>query len=326
MVERTVFKKTVDQKVVTEKIVTLTLSEEKSDIRILSAKERAGANDYGVVTVDHAKDKVGLGERVETVKRYPFFSLDEKQYAALILDLKNIDTANASVGNDWKLASKTTSISRTYHLGPSVGLTNTFDYNPPLAVPQNADLGPTVDSVDPPDPRDPGRFFSTIYHRSGPYDKEFYCYKSLYSKTSQTNTLEQAADDIQLLVAHQDPAAIEHVQFTRIYVGPITLAKWLQNMAAELAENQNTVFPTGEAVLNGQLVYTFTLDVKPAMDIKYTFAATVINPFVPDLSGGQEHSTMFSIYLNNEQAPTALAAKLGTACNASIRGANCKPK
>jgi hypothetical protein len=185
-----------------------------------------------------------------------------------------------------------------------------------LAIPQNADLGPTV-SYNPPNGPPPAHaaVYSTIYFYQPSDDESFYCYKSL--AFSHAKSMEDAADDIEALLVNADGAE-RFAQFKRIYVRTITLANWLQEMAGQLGYNSHTLLPTPENVLVGQIGYTFTLDWKPSVDLKYTYTGYVVNPFVPELSAGVEHSGQFSIYLNTAQSVPVTQAKTGNSCNKSV--------
>jgi hypothetical protein len=68
--------------------------------------------------------------------------MDSKQYAAVSLDVKNINIGNANIPNDWKGAT-IHSITRDFHVGVSYVDTGTFEFVPPFAIPQTADLGPS---------------------------------------------------------------------------------------------------------------------------------------------------------------------------------------
>jgi hypothetical protein len=265
-----------------------------------------------------AKNQQDFDDIASIVKTYPFINLDETQYAALGIDLKNINTVTVNTPNDWKNSYKNSPVTRDYHIGPSIAETDTFEYVPPLAIPQNADLGPAV-SYNPPDhPKLPGAArFSTIYfyHPKNDAKNHYYCYKSLAHSSS--STLIEAATDVQLLLTNEDRAP-DFTNFDRIYVGKVTLANWLQNMAKQLNYNSHTILPTPENVLVGQIAYTFTLDVKPSIDLKYTYMANVISPFAPELSAGVEHSGQFSIYLNTPQSVPATQAKGGNSCNNTV--------
>jgi hypothetical protein len=257
---------------------------------------------------------------VAKVKDYPFISLDGEQFAALSVDLKNINTSGINVQNDWKFTYPVRTA--TLHVGPAIAETNTFEYLPPLAIPQIADLGPARQRPATA-PLHPAAIWSTAYYLQTTTDSAFYCYSSLAK--SQAVTLEDAAKDIQGLV--EDSGIYKELKnYQRIYVGSQTLASWLEKMAKQLYANQNTIFPTAENVLPGQIAYTFTLDLKPSMDLKYTYVASVINPFVPDISGAVEHSSQFSIFLNTIYSAAALGAKGGNSCNKDVPNAKCLQK
>jgi hypothetical protein len=136
--------------------------------------------------------------------------------------------------------------------------------------------------------------------------------------------LRQAADEIQNCIDRGNSSYFSYENYRRIFVGTRTLASWIQSKAAELTENQHTIFATAENMLPGQISYTFTLDLKPSLDVKYSYMALVVSPFVPELTISQEHSAAFSFVLNTPDAATTLTAKTGNTCNKDVPGANCK--
>jgi hypothetical protein len=261
--------------------------------------------------------------------------IDSEQYAGLIVDLKNINTLGLNVANDWKRTYKSSNVSRTYHIGPAIAETDTFEYLPPLAIPQIADLGPDNQRA-PGVLVNPAAKWTTAYYVQPKADESFYCYSSLYKswpeklhnaqKSEQDfSDLVHSTKDIQGLV--EDFGRYRELKnFDRIYVGADTLAAWLMKMATQLYENENNVFPANERIFSGQIAYSFMLDIKPSVDLKFSYAAYVINPFVPDLSGGIEHSSQFSIYLNTLHSAVALSAKAGNTCNPNVPMHKCAVK
>lgn len=274
--------------------------------------------------ITHGASEDALNDKIAFLKRYPYVPLDKKQYAALGVDLKNIDIAGVTINNDWKNVFKNSPVVRDFHIGPAITATNTYEFLPPLAIQQVADLGPAK-SFDPPGapPLPPAKRYSSIFYRQPTSDAPFYCYKSLAN--SRASTLVDAIEQIQTLVVNGSGSQ-DYANFDRVFVGPYTLAQWLQNIAADLTENSHTIFATPESLIVGQIAYTFTLDIKPAMDFKYTYMANVVNPFVPDLSASLEHSSTFSIFLNTPNALAALTAKQGNTCNASVPAVTCPVK
>jgi hypothetical protein len=257
-------------------------------------------------------DQVSIDNLHRLLENYPFIQLDEAQYAALGVDIKNINIATLNAPVDWKTTKGV--VVRDTHLGPSMAETNTFEYIPPLAIPQYADLGPTV-SFNPPGKRPPrAALWSSIYNFQPTTDESFYCYRSL--ALSHSVTAEDAANEIETLLL-EGPGAKDFAQYERIYVGPVTLAKWLQDMTGQLGYNSHTSFDTYESVVVGQIGYTFTLDFKPSIDAKYTYMDLVVNPFVPELSASVEHSGQFTIVLNTVSSVPATTAKQGNTCIAN---------
>jgi hypothetical protein len=78
-----------------------------------------------VGSIDQIHPPPDIQERVDVVRNYPFISMDSKQYAAVSLDVKNINIGNANIPNDWKGAT-IHSITHDFHVGVSYVDTGTF--------------------------------------------------------------------------------------------------------------------------------------------------------------------------------------------------------
>jgi hypothetical protein len=263
-------------------------------------------------------------EDINTLRQFPFIDIDSKQYASLQADTKNIDSYTASLGVDWKYVGTPMTNFTSYHIGPAYSQTRTFEGIQPIAVPQDADLGSSKSFIEPGDPPTPkAASYTTLYNQHPREDEAFYCYKSFVGSTA--SSLKDAINDVQQLLVHA-PAYEQFVNFQRIYVDGITLANWLQNRAADMSENYRTFQDSPENVLPGQFEYAFTLDVKPSLDLKYTFAQNAITPLIPELSGNLEHSGTFTLYLNTPYALASLQAKNGNSCIGEVVMGVCKPK
>jgi hypothetical protein len=101
------------------------------------------------------------------------------------------------------------------------------------------------------------------------------CYRSM--AYSSATMIEMAAQQIQALLLENEEAAQPFINYDRVHVGGVTLAAWLQKMAHQLNYNGHTVFLTAENVLASQIDHTFTIDIKPSLDLKYTYTANVVN-------------------------------------------------
>ena len=93
-----------------------------------------------------------------------------------------------------------------------------------------------------------------------------------------------------------------------------------------MSEGYRTFEDTPESVLPGQLEYSFILDVKPALDSKFTFTDNFYSPIIPDISASLEHSTMFTLYLNTPYALASLQAKGGNSCIGVTKDGVCTPE
>ncbi|NEU11087.1 hypothetical protein G3T14_02935 [Methylobacterium sp. BTF04] len=267
-----------------------------------------------------------VADGVAAVRQYPFIDIDARQFASLNIDLKNIDTRTLTLGYDYlkpALAKKTRQMldgSVVKGFGGSYAETRTFEFVQPHAIPQNADLGPAK-SYSPKGERPPvAAQYSTIYNAQPLADTDFYCFKSLYN--SKSRDLAAATNELQHLV-RSDLGWTEYENFTRIHIGDSTLAQWLQNASSEMVRNEKTIYPTSENLFVGQLSYSFTLDVKPDINGKYSLISGFINPFGVSFDASLEHSSAYTIVLNTNYAAQALGASSGNTCNSEAPGPPC---
>jgi hypothetical protein len=271
-----------------------------------------------------SRNKEEFNRTLEYLKDHPYIQLDETKLASMQLDLKNTNMLSVTVSNDWRRIYNNSAVTRDYHAAPGLSETDTSEYNPPLAIPQYADLGPTRDY------REPGQRpfplaarYSTIYYRQPTTDLDFYCYKSLVNSPSVT--LDDAANDIQMLLEDAE-GADKFTNFRRIHVGGETLAEWFQDVTKQMSVNNHSMFPASSNIVAGSLAYNFMLDITPAANLGYSYTAYVISPFNPTLTASAEHLTGFTITLNTPDAASANAAPVGNTCIenvAKLIGINC---
>ncbi|MBW7961932.1 hypothetical protein [Bradyrhizobium sp. BR 10261] len=240
------------------------------------------------------------------IEHYSFIDLDETKFGALQVDLKTIDTVGLTLGVDWKASSVPSGNSETWHLGPSYTGFKTYTRTTTFALPQDAKLGPSKRNKRP---------AANLAGGVGDEDAGFFCYLEPQTPTPLIRTLA----DVELLVAHQVP---EVEKFDRIYVdGKATLAQWLEiTISREMAKSWLAKGDYMEAVYAGQLQYSFALDIKPGIDLKYTLVASTISPLVPDLSASRENSGTFTLDLNTLHVVAAAGARNGSAIIASDIG------
>lgn len=240
------------------------------------------------------------------IEHYSFIDLDEAKFGALQVDLKTIDTVGLTLGVDWKSAPNVSGNSQTWHLGPSLNGFKTYTRTTVFALPQDGKLGPSIRN---------SRSKARLAGDAGTEDSGFFCYLEAPSERPLKRTLA----DIEELVAHRLP---EVEQYERIYVdGTGTLASWLETtISREMAKSWLAKGDYMEAVYAGQLQYSFALDIKPGIDLKYTLIANTISPLVPDLSASRENSGTFTLNLNTQHVVAAFAAKNGNAIIASDIG------
>ncbi|WP_316172495.1 MULTISPECIES: hypothetical protein [unclassified Bradyrhizobium] len=240
------------------------------------------------------------------IDQFSYIDLDEGKYGALQVDLKTIDTVGLTLGVDWKTAPIPSGKSQTWHLGPSLNGFKTYTRTTVFALPQDGKLGPSKRNM---------QSKSDLAGEDGAEDAGFFCYVEPPSE----RPLKRTVADIEALVAHQIP---EVEKFERIYVdGTATLAQWLERtISREMAKSWLAKGDYMESVYAGQLQYSFALDIKPGIDLKYTLIANSISPLVPDLSASRENSGTFTLNLNTQHVVAAFGAKNGSALIASDVG------
>jgi hypothetical protein len=229
---------------------------------------------------------------------FAFLDLDDNEYGSIQADLKTIDTFGLSVGIDRKFPyGSVGQFSKTWHVGPAYNQTTTYTRTNIFALPQDSTLGPTTDK----------QRTNQLYGDPTSGDADFFCYLRPYGEVTKTVTL----DELESLVRHQRP---EFENFHRIWVGgELTLSEWLERMGTDMAKNNLATGPYQESILPGQINYSFSLDVKPSFDLKYTLVSSLYSPLVPDLSISKENTSTFSIFLNTKYAKAAYGGKNGTA-------------
>jgi len=232
--------------------------------------------------------------------KYAYLDLDDKEYATVQVDLKTIDTLGLSLGIDQKFPyGPGGAFSHTSHLGPADTSTWTYSRSNLFAVTQNATLGPTPQS---------GLKVPQLYGDADRQDASFFCYTATKDQAPQ-----YSAEAVESLVLHQRP---DLENFHRIWVvggETMTLARWLEIMAAEMAKNYLAQGPYTESLIPGQINYTYTLEVKPSFDLKYTLISHAYNPLIPDVNFSKDDTSTFSLYLNTAYAKAAYGAKNGNA-------------
>ena len=261
------------------------------------------ANRLRRAVFDNAVKNLGYQPAID---RYSYIDLDERKFGVLQVDLKTIDTLGLTLGVDWKTLVDKAGNSQTWHLGPSSTAFKTYIRTTVFALPQDGTLGPSKRN---------GQHVPRLSGSTDAVDADFFC----YAENSDERPLNYGLENVEILVVHGWPK-IE--QFDRIYVdGSMTLAAWLeQTISREMAKSWLAKGDYMEAVYAGQLQYSFALDIKPGIDLKYTLVANSISPLVPDLSASRENSGTFTLDLNTLHVVAALGAKNGSAIIASDVG------
>jgi hypothetical protein len=231
----------------------------------------------------------------DAAANYSYFDLDDGLYGLFYLDLKVVDTLGLATGTaiDNKKALSSTA-SQTWHFGPSVGVTDTYELNWSFAIKQDAGFE-TLDGDLRPLPG------------NAPYPRTLQCYSSI----PQEETLDG--------LAAGNHSELE--QFKRIYVnGSKPLAYWLlQNgelmAAAATTSRKDITRPklTENAIFTGQMVYSFIVQVSGGLDVKFSLLTNVWNPLAGDVSGGVAQTNTLFFYINGSKSAVASNAKGGNA-------------
>lgn len=263
-------------------------------------------------------------EGIAYLKKFPFIDIDATQYASIQADLKYIDNMSLSSGFDWQFIAQPDVLYQTYGVGPGLSQSRTFQSIEPIALPQYADFGPLKNFGPPNDPKLPkASKYTRLYASQPAEDEEFYCYDSFYQ--SESADIEDAIFDVQKLVVN-DAEYHKYVRFSRIYVDGHTLAEWLQLKTIDMSSNYQTIHATYETVIPGQLVYNFTLFLKPSISVGYKAFGGLLNTLSAGAGGGIEHSSNFSIYFNTPYSQAALQAKGGNTCVGKVVDGVCRVK
>jgi hypothetical protein len=237
----------------------------------------------------------------EAFNKYAYIDLDDQEYGTIQADLKTIDSLGLSIGIDQKSNfGATNQFSKTWHLGPSYNATWTYTRSDVFAVAQNATLGPTAQT---------GPLIKQLYGAADRQDANFFCYVA----NKNNHDLDYSLEAIESLSYHDRPDLENFDRIWVIGVGSMTLSKWLEVMAKEFAKNYLAQGPFTESIIPGQLNYSFSLEAKPSLDLKYTLISKLYNPLVPDLTVSKDDISTFSMYLNTPSAKAAYGAKNGNA-------------
>ena len=246
-------------------------------------------------------------------QNYVYMDLDPTRYGSIDANFKTIDSLGLTLGVDW--IHKFGSISKDWHLGPALTGTKTYNREVVFAVPQDGRLGADVRQKD----GSVSKLESSPLADPNLPDRNFFCYLQTSGDPIprlSTKTIADARETLQFLemLSHHDLPKYEN--FERIWVdGTATLATWLESVSAEMAKGFFSAqkAPYAGAVIPGQVNYTFGLDLKPSIDFKVTYIATIINPAVSDLSASRDNSGSFQIFLNTTHAAASFGGKTGTA-------------
>jgi hypothetical protein len=237
---------------------------------------------------------------------YAFLNLDDNEYGAIDANLKTVDSVSLTVGLDWKTKVDKFGRSHDKHLGPGLSGSKTYIVDNLFALAQDSRLGPTVAPANY-NPSTPLPQSNKFYQDTDSGDIDFFCYKKDRDQPAPIVNL----DVMEELANHELP---QYENFDRIYVAGIPLvplAKWLELKGAEMSQSYLAQGPYMESIFPGQLSYSFALEIKPSIDLKYTMIATVINPYVPEIMASRDDTDTFTIYLNTVTGKFASGGKTG---------------
>jgi hypothetical protein len=227
---------------------------------------------------------------------YAFFPLDETQLSAVFLDLKVIDNIGIPSGSSGTNVNQTFLSNggvdkRTWHLGPTVSDTNTYELNWPFVIPQDAKLD-----------------LSKI-RRAAETNDYFPCYRPIPKGITSED-----------LAWHKYP---DFERFSRIFVdGTEPLAGWLLNNSGELG---TALFPRAnggknEKMFPAQMIYTFTVQFGFGADASLSLITARWNPIALDIAGSTQQTSVLTIYVNGYDSLNANGARTGIIQTAKTPG------
>lgn len=240
----------------------------------------------------------------DAVLNFRHLAVDRYKWGAITTDFKGVNSLSASIGIDLKQIPDDLH-SRTWHLGPSIGGTATYDRAQTYVVPQFASIGPTRGALD----LDGDATLQIYRDLSSEVDRDYFCYKQL-KLPANAEDYQVRFQDLERLVSGGFPEA---ENFTRIRVDASRpLAVWLMSTGRQMAQNAVSITTNNETLYAGQLSYSFALEIKPSVDAKLTLIARNLNPLVPALSASIDDTNTFTIFLNARESDAAVTAKSGT--------------
>lgn len=247
---------------------------------------------------------------VRAVEDYAYFPLDPNQLSSTFLDLKVIDSVSIPSGSPATTINQTILSNgggdkRTWHLGPNVADTNTYELNWPFVIQQNSTLDLTHHEA------------SSDSVGANPF---FPCYRNLPPGFGGDPAHHRLAD-VEALARHKFP---ESENFARIYVdGTQPLAAWMIDRGAQLGtalfpdihKNWN-LGPNDERMYPAQMIYTFTVQFGFGGDASLSLITATWNPVGIDLAGSTQQTSMLTLYINGYDAANANGGKSGIAATA----------
>ena len=225
------------------------------------------------------------------VANYAYFPLDPSQLSAVFLDLKVIDNIGIPSGSSATTINQTFLSNggmdkRTWHVGPNIADTNTYELNWPFVVAQSSTLDLTHY-----DDNSGKRISANDY---------FPCYHNLPPHFGGSPAQHNLAD-VEALARHVHP---EMENFARIYVdGTEALAGWLIDRSSQL---DTALFPkhhrdssknnNDERMFPAQMIYTFTVQFGFGGDASLSLiTASRWSPVGLDIAGSTQQTSMLTI-------------------------------
>jgi hypothetical protein len=256
---------------------------------------------------------IGKVDFQENFQNYVYMDLDPTRYGSIDANFKTIDTLGLTLGVDW--TNKFGSISKDWHLGPGLTGTKTYNREVVFAVPQDGRLGADVRQTD----GSVSKLESSPLADPNSPDRSFFCYLQIPGDPIprfSTRTIADAREALLFLEALSHRGLPQYENFERIWIdGTTTLANWLEGVSAEMAKGFFSAqkAPYTGALIPGQVNYTFGLELKPSIDFKVTYMASIISPASADLSASRDNTGSFQLFLNTTHAAASFGGKTGTA-------------
>jgi hypothetical protein len=238
---------------------------------------------------------------------YPFFPIDPSRFGGMSLELKIQDTLGTQSGTafDWKRTPLDAIHTKVWHVAPTLGTQNSYDMLASFLVPQD------IYGLDTSD-----RLKSEKDQLITDPDKPYLCYKSIPRRDPAIATTPNPTNAVYV---QQDLDAIAggggEPQFERISVNAsLPLAAWLQQAGTTMTSTSLTQSDQqhNEAVIPGQLTYTFVIQTNVGLDVRNSIATSLWTGIGAEVAGGWQQTGTLTIVLNGSDAANTSGVKSGS--------------